>query len=254
MSVLLHETIDGVAILTLNDPGRRNLLSPALCMDLIAAVDRAEADPMARAIVIEGAGPAFCAGADLKDLQAAAAGQTEAVECVYRSFMRVAGSTLPTLALVAGPAVGAGLNLALACDMRFCAPEASFDTRFLAIGLHPGGGHGWMLLRAVGWQQAARMLLCGERIGGEQAAAMGLALACRPAAELRAHALKLCKRLGQSPKELLTRTKTSLRHAAEQTHAEAFAHETAEQMWSLHQHAFRDLVQSLETRIASPKS
>ena len=254
MALVLSETIDGAVILTLNDPARRNVLSSDLCGELIAAVDAAEADPAARMIVVAGAGTAFCAGADLKDLQAAAAGQTDPVELVYRSFTSVAECSLPTLALVAGPAIGAGINLALACDMRLCAPTALFDTRFLSIGLHPGGGHAWMLLRAVGWQRASQMLLCADRVNGTQAADIGLALACLPQEELRAHALTLCKRLSKTPKELLERTKASLRRAVDQTHAEAFAHETKEQMWSLGQPAFIELVESLEERIRSPKA
>ena len=82
---------------------------------------------------------------------------------IYDGFLRVLRSPLPTIAAVNGPAVGAGLNLALACDVRLAAESARFDTRFLRIGLHPGGGHVWMLERAVGPQAAAAMVLFGAR-------------------------------------------------------------------------------------------
>ncbi|CAH0349225.1 enoyl-CoA hydratase-related protein [Sphingobium sp. CECT 9361] len=146
-------------LLTLNDPKRRNLLSGDLCRAISAAVAEANADPDAKVIVITGAPPAFCAGANLDDLEQAAGGETDTLHAVYNSFMDVAQSALPTIAAVNGPAVGAGLNLALACDMRLASADALFDCRFLKIGLHPGGGHSWMLQRAVGWAHAARMLL-----------------------------------------------------------------------------------------------
>lgn len=240
MSLVLKEMSDGVVTLTLNDPDRRNVLSRALCAALVAAVAEASEDPDARLLVMAGAGTAFCAGAELEDLAAASQGDTAAVNAVYDSFMAVARSPLPTVAAVNGPAVGAGFNLALACDMRVAAESAVFDTRFLSIGLHPGGGHGWMLLRAVGWQTASRLLLCGRSVGGREAESLGLALACVPDAELAAVAVALGHRLKTVPRELLDRTKETLRQAAASTHAEAFAHETAEQLWSLREPAFAD--------------
>lgn len=240
---------DGAAILTLNDPPRRNILSGALCRDLIRAVEDANADPGVTMIILTGAGPAFCAGADLGDLQDAAKGDDTAVRTVYRSFMAVADSPLPTLAAVNGPAVGAGFNLALACDMRIACPAARFDTRFLQIGLHPGGGHAWMLLRAVGWAQASRMLLAGAETGCEDALAIGLIQEAVPADALIDHAMKMTGHLRATPRELLLRTKASLRLAARASHAESFAHETAEQAWSLGQPAFADLIARLQGRI-----
>jgi enoyl-CoA hydratase len=253
MSLVLKERSDGVVTLTLNDPDRRNVLSLPLCEALVAAVAAANVDPEARLLVITGAGPAFCAGAELEDLEAAANGDTAAVNAVYDSFMAVARSPLPTMAAVNGPAVGAGFNLALACDMRVAAESALFDTRFLSIGLHPGGGHGWMLLRAVGWQTASRLLLCGRSVDGREAETIGLALACVPDGELVATATALGHRLKTVPRELLDRAKRTLRQAAASTHAEAFAHETAEQLWSLRQPAFADLLAAFRRRRAGER-
>src|SRR5258707_12018080 len=131
MSMVDAELRGGVVVLSLNDAPRRNVLSGALCSALSQAVADAAADPRARAMVITGAPPAFCAGADLDDLAAAAQGCTEPVNAVYKTFVDVAISPLPTLAAVNGPAVGAGFNLALACDMRIASDNALFDTRFL---------------------------------------------------------------------------------------------------------------------------
>lgn len=241
---------DGVAYLKLNDPVRRNLLSSALCLELIAAVNYSNADPEIRAIVICAEGKAFCAGADLEDLKRAAAGDGEAVQNVYDAFLTVANSPLPTLALIQGPAVGAGMNLALACDMRVVTQSASFDTRFLQIGLHPGGGHAWMLLRAIGWEQATRLLLLGQIVHGPEAVQIGLAIQCVQDAELATTAETVLKNMLRTPRELLLRTKQSMRLAAIESHQKSYEHETDEQLWSLRQPAFLALIKKLQTKLA----
>lgn len=239
------------ALLRLNDPGRRNILSPALCRELSAAVAAANADDEVKAIVITGAAPAFCAGADLDDLQAAASGQTDALHAVYQSFNDVANSTLPTIAAVNGAAVGAGMNLALACDLRLASEDASFDTRFLKIGLHPGGGHGWMLLRAIGWAQATRLLLLGHAVRAAEALAIGLVQRVEPPERLVDVALDWAGRNEALPRDLILAAKASLRLAAASDHAATFAHEAEAQMHSLHQPPFADLVRRLQVSIAS---
>jgi len=249
MAFIEIEKRNGATYLTLNDPARRNLLSNALCLELIAAVAQANADQQTRAIVIRAQGKAFCAGADLEDLKAAADGDLAAVRNVYDAFLAVANSPLPTVALVAGPAVGAGMNLALACDMRIVGESASFDTRFLQIGLHPGGGHAWMLQRAVGWQQAARLLLFGQVVRGAQAVAIGLAAHCTADANVETAADDLLRNLLLTPRELLLRTKQTMRLSATESHQRSYEHETHEQMWSLHQPAFKQLVEKLQSKL-----
>jgi enoyl-CoA hydratase len=238
-----------VVSLFLNDPARSNLLSAALCRELVEAVDRASADPGARLLVIRAHGTAFCAGADLEDLKAASRGDTAAVRSVYQAFMAVAESPLPTVAVVQGAAVGAGMNLALACDIRLVSETARFDSRFLQIGLHPGGGHAWMLERAVGWQQAARLLLLGEAIGVEEAIASGLALRSIANADIDAELAVLFAKVVRTPRELLLRTKHSMRLAVTQDHRTAFQHETEQQMWSLQQPSFAELVAKLQDKL-----
>ncbi|MEV6756690.1 enoyl-CoA hydratase [Streptomyces sp. NPDC051214] len=235
MSGLLRvERERGTATLTLDDQGRRNVLSGALVGELLAAFDELEADPSITSVILTGAGTAFCAGADLTDLMAAAQGDTSGVETVYESFLRVARSPLPTIAAVNGPAVGAGLNLALACDVRVAAESAWFDTRFLKLGLHPGGGHTWMLHRLVGAQTAAAMVLFGERLDGAAATTAGLAYRCVPDPDLLPVAQALAARAGAAEPELVRRTKRSLRHAGDgRGHDQVVAEETREQLWSL---------------------
>lgn len=233
MGLLDCAVADRVAWITLADPERRNILSGPLVGELTAAFEHLEERDDVAAAVITGAGKAFCAGADLGDLQAAAAGDTSGVETVYSGFLRVRDSPLVTIAAVNGPAVGAGMNLALACDVRVAARSAWFDTRFLRIGLHPGGGHLWMLERAVGPQTAAAMALLGVTLNGEEAARLGLAWRCVADEELPAVARELAARAAGVDVALARLTKASLRDVSRQTHEQALAAETERQSWSL---------------------
>lgn len=250
---LIVEHLEGVAVLTLDDPRRRNMLSAEMCAAMIEAVAAAEVDPTIHALVVTGTAPAFCSGGGLDDLKAAAEGHDAAIHAVYRSFMAVADCALPTIAAVNGPAVGAGFNLALACDIRIAATGASFDSRFLQIGLHPGGGHSWMLLRAVGWAAASRMLLAGKTVGSDEAKAIGLVSDVVEEAVLRQTALDLARPMATTPRELLLRTKATMRAAATVSHRETFAHETQEQAWSLGQPAFVELLARLQDKIAAKR-
>ena len=249
MSLVDAEVRGTIHVIRLNDPKRRNILSTDLCRALSTAVAAANADPEAKAIVVTGAAPAFCAGADLGDLENAAAGDTDALQLVYQSFMDVAESPLPTIAAVNGIAVGAGLNLALACDVRIASSDARFDTRFLKIGLHPGGGHSWMLLRAVGWAEACRMLLLDRALAADEAKAIGLVQDVVEPAQLVERATAWAKRTDDLPRDLILQTKRSLRLAAVSGHRASFDHEATEQLHSLQQQPFRDLVARLRTDI-----
>ncbi len=125
------------------------------------------------ALIVTGAGKAFCAGADLSALGAAT---EDGLRLIYDGFLAVANCALPTIAAVNGAAVGAGLNLALAADVRIAGPAAVFDPRFQKLGIHPGGGATWMLQRAVGPQVARASLLFGMRFDAQAAVRYGLAL------------------------------------------------------------------------------
>lgn len=170
----------GVRILTLNDPDRRNAIGPQLRDELAAAVAEVAADQAARALVVAGAGSAFCAGADLPAIFGGPErSETEIrrdLQHIYRSFLVVAELAIPTIAAVQGPAVGAGLNLAMCCDLRIAGPRASFAATFTRIGLHPGGGCSYFLTRTLGPQRALALLLEGGSLTGEQAVARGIAL------------------------------------------------------------------------------
>ncbi|MGZ4691456.1 MAG: enoyl-CoA hydratase [Acidimicrobiia bacterium] len=230
-----------VAVLTLDDPERRNALSQEMVVALTEAVATLEADEAVGAIVVTGAPPAFCSGADVSALTSLGGeGQNpHDVRDIYAGFLRVLECRLPTLAAVNGPAVGAGFNLALACDVRIAGESARFDARFLRIGIHPGGGHTWLLDRAVGPQAAAAMNLFGERVDGRRAAEIGLAWECVPDAGLLNRATELAARAADAPRELATRVKATLRHAPWQPNFDdALRFELEHQVWSFRQPEF----------------
>src|SRR3712207_2213518 len=152
-----------VATLTLNNPQERNTLTAPMVAEIIAAMDDIEADASVGAVIVTGAAPAFCAGANLGNLAEAT---EDSLGSIYEGFLRIARSPLPTLAAVNGAAVGAGMNLALGCDVRVAARRARFDTRFLQIGIHPGGGHTWMLRRIAGPQTTVATVVFGEVMDG----------------------------------------------------------------------------------------
>ncbi|MEZ0052259.1 enoyl-CoA hydratase [Mycobacterium sp. MAA66] len=203
---VLTQVLDRVALITVNDPDRRNAVTAEISAGLRAAVDSAEANPGVHAVVVTGAGKAFCAGADLTALGAAT---VNGLRVIYDGFLAVADCKLPTIAAVNGPAVGAGLNLALAADVRIAGPGAVFDPRFQKLGIHPGGGATWMLQRAVGPQVARAALLFGMRFDAEEAVRNGLAL--QVADDPVAAALALAAGPAGAPREVVLATKASMR-------------------------------------------
>jgi enoyl-CoA hydratase len=205
------ERRERVAILTLDDPARRNALSPELVDEIVAAVAACEADDGVGALVVTGAPPAFCSGADVTALTSMRGRDASDVRSIYDGFLSVRASSLPTVAAVNGPAVGAGFNLALCCDVRIAGASARFDARFARIGLHPGGGHLWMLEREVGPQAAAAISLFGERVDAARAAELGLVWRTVPDEQLLDDAVALAAAGAELPRDLAAAVKATLR-------------------------------------------
>jgi enoyl-CoA hydratase len=231
---------EAVAIVTLVDVERRNAMTATMVDEIVATFDALESNGTTHAVVVTGEPPAFCSGADVSSLSALAQARTDAdrrsVTSIYEGFLRVLRSSLPTVAAVNGPAVGAGMNLALACDVRLAGVSARLDPRFVKIGLHPGGGHLWLLERAVGPQAASAMVLLGVGVDGARAAEIGLAWSCHPDDELLDAAVALAAGAARAPIELLARVKATLRGAPWQPDFDAaIATEVAHQAWSLGQ-------------------
>jgi enoyl-CoA hydratase len=205
MDRVLLEVDSGVALITVNDPDRRNAVTEEISAGLRLAVENSQNDPNVHAVVVTGAGKAFCAGADLSALGAAA---EDGLRRLYDGFLAIAECALPTVAAVNGPAVGAGLNMALACDVRIAGPAAVFDPRFQKLGIHPGGGMTWMLQRAVGPQVARAALLFGMRFDADAAVRHGLAL--EVADDPVAAARELAAGPASAPREVVIATKATM--------------------------------------------
>lgn len=252
MAEVRTEVIDGVGVLTLDAPDRRNAFVLSMCDEVAAALDAFEADPDIGALVVTGAGSAFCAGADLSHLGGGhGTSDREGLLAIYEGFLRVARSPLPTIAAVNGAAVGAGMNLALACDLRLAGTSARFDTRFLQLGIHPGGGHTWMMNRIVGPQATLATVLFGEVLSGEEAARHGLAWRCVADDELMALALELAGRAAAAPGELARRIKATIYEMTEIADQEAAVQrELGDQVWSIGQPAFAERLAALQARIS----
>jgi enoyl-CoA hydratase len=234
------ERADGVATIVLAAPERRNALTLAMARELVEACEEVDADATVGAVVVRGEGGYFCAGGDRQTLadagrDPAAPGAWEGIGHVYRSFARVGELEPPTVAAVRGGAVGAGVNLAFATDLRVVASDAAIVSGFLPIGLHPGGGHGVLLGRTGAREAASAMALFGERIDGARAAELGLAWAAVPDDEVDDTAMALARRPAADP-ELARRVARSLRAELGPPGLSwpvALDMERASQMWSM---------------------
>jgi len=247
MSLVVVARSEGVATLTLNNPGERNTLTAAMVEEITAAMDDIEGDETIGAIVVTGAPPAFCAGANLGNL--AEAGETR-LGSIYEGFLRIARSPLPTLAAVNGAAVGAGMNLALGCDVRLAARRAKFDTRFLQIGLHPGGGHTWMFRRIAGPQTTMAAVVFGEVMDGVEAERVGLVHRCVDDDQLLSAAQEMAARAAGAPRELAIETKKTIKAMADvDTHPDAVKRELDPQLWSTRQPWFAERLAALQAKI-----
>ncbi len=251
MSLVRTDIQDGVATVTLSDPDRRNALTMPMVTEIVDTFDALEDDPAVGAVVITGEPPAFCAGADLSHLSSSSDGGAEGgLRSVYDGFLRIGRSPLPTLAAVNGAAVGAGMNMALVCDVRLAGARARFDTRFLQLGLHPGGGHTWMARRVAGQQAALATVLFGEVLDGAEAERVGLVWRCVPDDELLGAAQEMAARAASAPHELARRTKATIADMADiDDHQAAVDRELVPQVWSLEQPAFKERVAALQAKI-----
>jgi len=245
---VLTDVTDGVATLTLNNPDERNTLTAAMVGQILEAMDAFEADESVGALVVTGTPPAFCAGANLGNLAEATG---ESLGVIYEGFLRIARSPLPTLAAVNGAAVGAGMNLALGCDVRIVADSAKLDTRFLQLGIHPGGGHTWMLRRIAGPQAAMAAVVFGQVLDGKEAERIGLAYRSVPSETLLEFAHDFAAKAASVPRELAIATKRTIQAMADvDDHPSAVARELEPQLWSTKQPWFAERLAALQARIS----
>lgn len=243
--VTLDLTDDSIAVLRLNDDERRNALRIELVLDLEEAV-REGLSRGATAFILTAAPPIFCSGGDLDDLLSPRA----SLEDITRGSDALAAIPVPTIAVVEGPVIGAGINLALACDVILCTPEAIFDPRILDLGIHPGGGQLRDLTLRVGRQGAVALSLLGDRLTGTEAAEFGLAWRCVPSEEISDLAMTFARRVASRPAEAIVRAKKTIDETSTIDRASARAIELVNQKWSLEQPWIEERVTTLRARLA----
>lgn len=235
---ILLDLQDGLATITLNKPERLNAASPQMADEIGQALE-ALVGAGARALLMTGAGRAFCSGADLQG-RAAAASEAETVSRGTRSFnslsnhynptmRKLAQLPIPVVTAVNGPAAGIGSALALTADFTLAGRSAYFLQAFVNIGLVPDGGSTWLLPRLVGKARAAQMMMLGERIGAEQAEAWGLIYKAVDDAELVSQAQALAQRLANGPTVALGLMRRGLALSMDQSYDEVLATEARHQ-------------------------
>ncbi|KWX66959.1 enoyl-CoA hydratase/isomerase family protein [Mycobacterium sp. NAZ190054] len=225
--VLLSADRGGVRTLTLNRPERRNALDARLWVELADALRNVKRDPDVRALVLTGAGGAFCSGADI--------GTGEQIHPRYKLdwltdvALALHELPVPTVAKVTGIAVGAGWNLALGCDLVVATPESRFCQIFSKRGLSVDLGGSWLLPKIVGLQQAKRLVLLADMIDAAEAHALGLVTWVKPGAEIDGFVDELTDRLAGGPPFALAQSKALLNDGASATLREALANEARAQ-------------------------
>lgn len=213
---ILVERADGIATITLNRPQARNALDIPMRGELGAALDELEADSAVRVVILTGAGGHFSAGGDVKSMarrHTAAEGRAR-VEMLNRFVIRLFEFPKPTLAMVEGFAVGAGCNIALACDMVVASDQARFGEVFARIGLVPDGGGTWFLPRLVGLAKAKELVFSADIIDAAEALRIGLVNRVVPAGELVAATRTLAARVATGPPGALGLAKALLNRSA----------------------------------------
>ena len=258
----------GVVLLTLSLPERRNAMTPELTAAWAQAMESLEQDESVRAVVVTGAGTAFCAGGDLSWLghadpadRGTAGADTGVADTgvagadarpvptpaqlrakmydFYRTWLRVRDLEVPVLAAVNGPAIGAGLCLALACDLRYAAPTARFSVPFLALGLHPGMAATYLLPEAVGMARAREMLYTGRVVVASQAVELGLINHVLPAEGLVEEVLDVAASVAAAAPVAVRLTKAALRHGP-RSYVEALEWEALAQPVTLASHDLQE--------------
>ncbi len=233
--LVLSSVLDGIATLTLNNPAKLNAFAGDMREQMVAALDRIAADPSVRVLVITGAGRAFCAGGDVKhmvELKQRDAGFEELrplLDAGRAVVTRLDALPFPTLAAVNGPAAGAGMNLALACDLRIASDQATFGESFARIGLHVDWGGSYFLTRLVGPAKAMELCWLADVIDALEAQSIGLVNRVIAQEQFAAEVDRIARRLAAAPETSVRLAKRTLRAAGGRTLSECLEAETEAQ-------------------------
>ena len=256
MSLILEARNEGVVTLTLNMPEKRNPLSDTKVVQaLLAAVRKADADISVRAVILTGAGSAFCAGGDIKQIQAGEGLRAKLPAQTRRNYrsgiqqlpLLFHSIDVPVIAAVNGPAIGAGCDLACMCDIRIGSENAKFAESFVKLGIVPGDGGAWLFAKIIGVAKAVELTLTGEVIDALEALKIGLVSRVVPAGDLMNVAMEIAQKIAANPPHAVRMTKRLLRQAQESTLADHL--EMAAALQSL-AHATKDHEEALNAAIA----
>jgi enoyl-CoA hydratase/carnithine racemase len=194
----------GIVLVTLDLPDRRNAMSEAMTASWSTLMAELRSAREVRCVIVTGAGSAFCSGGDVSWIGSEPDATVDALRArmlpFYRRWLAVRDLEVPTIAAINGAAIGAGLVLALACDLRYAAADAKLALPFTALGMHPGMAATWLLPQATGLPIARDLLLTGRTVTGEEAVTLGLVNASMPRAEVLDHAIEVATRIaGNAP-------------------------------------------------------
>jgi 2-(1,2-epoxy-1,2-dihydrophenyl)acetyl-CoA isomerase len=233
--VIIESRHEGIATLVLNRPDRLNALNNHLSTALNEALERIEHDDSIHVVILTGAGRGFCAGGDLAAIgKGRQTGSTHELEPLLRSGMqavlKMRTMSQPVIAAVNGPAAGAGMNIALAADIRIAADHATFGENFSRVGLFPDFGGTWFLPQLVGPSVAAELFYTGEMIDAQTALRLGIVNRVVPAAQLEAEVKSLAQKIAQGPPVAIRAVKRALFGSQKAELAKALEHEVKEQI------------------------
>jgi enoyl-CoA hydratase/carnithine racemase len=218
---LILQIEDHVGTLTLNRPDQRNAMTRELGEEIAEAVKEIKANPDIWVLIITGAGKAFSAGGDLgvlkRSQELSPYENRSFIRDFYPLFLSILKLDVPTIAAINGPAIGAGLCFALACDIRYIAEEAQVGVNFTRLGIHPGMGGTYFLPRIIGWERASELFFTGKLIKGKEAKEIGLASAVYPATELLNRTRELAQEIAKSGPIAVKMVKKALQYSLHNT-------------------------------------
>ena len=210
---VLIEKKENVATIILNRPEKLNSMSPELMSDLTKAIGQVEQDDEVRAVIVTGAGRAFCAGGDVQELLGPSRDPLTILGLAHEGSKMVSAMRnmpKPLIAAVNGPAMGGGLNIALACDIIIASENAIFSSAFISLGLHPDTGGIYFLTRLVGVARACELIFTGRVVKAQEAERIGLVNQVVPREQLETTARELATRLANGPSLAIGLAKSSI--------------------------------------------
>ncbi len=249
---LIYTKEENIGIITLNRPKQRNPLTTRMGAELRELVTAVKGDRSIRAVILTGAGKSFSAGGDLRMLERSRCASGYDNKNYYRDFyplfLSIMELEVPVIAAINGHAIGAGLCLALACDIRYAAEDAVLGLNFTRLGIHPGMGATWFLPRIVGMQRAAELLYTGRNISGTEAGEMNLVAGVFKGEELMEKVMDRAEDIASSAPIAVQMVKKALRQSMDNSLDAQLEFESFCQGMTLGTGDFREGIKSIKEK------